>query len=214
MRLGYVVALITFGCASIAGAVEAPPRSPFDSIDWPMTMRFAPSKGAVLGRFQITFERTTLDAIRAEVGMGAVSHSGGGADSLLWLCYTVATATRRERLWIASSAEMGGSNHAVTLVTAVVVDAVGSDPDCPLLPKRLTPVALDHGIWLGSSSRDLTRSLGTPSHVAAPWNVYDFLSKVAGNGKCDGGYDRINWLDAKLNGRAVIEISAGQVTSC
>jgi hypothetical protein len=69
-------------------------------------------------------------------------------------------------------------------------------------------------VWLGSFTTALRKALGDPSHRAPPWRAYDFKSRVVGDGRCDGGYDVLNWLDLKLLRGSVIELFAGQVTSC
>jgi hypothetical protein len=172
----------------------------------------APAHGIFLGDFRIAFEKTTLDAVRARVGSGTVSHRGDAADSEYWLCYTVVTPRRSERIWIVSSAEMGAGT--VTDIDAITLLSSEASDDCPRLPPQLIPVTLDSKLWLGSSATDLARILGKPSHEAHPWQSYDFQTKVEENGKCEGGYDRLNDLDVKLHNGLVVALSAGQVTSC
>ena len=198
--------------SSPVGGTTPPPHGPsYDAITWPMSMHMAPAHGVSLGNFRIAFEETTLDAVRVRAG-GTVSHRGDAAESEYWLCYTVVTPHRSERLWIVSNAEMGAGT--VTDIDAISLSSPEASDDCPRLPHQLIPVTLDSKLWLGSTATDLARTLGKPSHEARPWQSYDFRTKVEDSGKCEGGYDRLNDLDVKLRNGVVVAVSAGQVTSC
>jgi hypothetical protein len=177
-----------------------------------MTMRMAPARGVLLGDFRITFEETALEAARVRIGSGTVFHRGDAAASEYWLCYTVVTPRQSARMWIVSNAEMGAGT--VTEIAAISVSSSEPSDDCPLLPSELIPVTLDSTLWLGTSATDLARTLGKPSHVSLSWQSYDFEAKVEDNGKCEGGYDRIDALDVRLRHGLVVALSAGQVTSC
>jgi hypothetical protein len=175
-------------------------------------MHRAPARGITLGAFRITFEETTLDVVRGRVGAGIVSHHGDGAESEVWLCYTVIRPHCRERLWVISNSEMG--RGAVTDIKATTLSSSENSDDCPPLPLQLIPVALDSKLWLGSTAADLAGILGKPSHIERSWQSYNFQIRVNADGQCEGGYGQLNDLNVKLHNGIVVTLSAGQVTSC
>jgi hypothetical protein len=175
-------------------------------------MRFAPAPGIALGEFRIVFEETPLELVRVKVGAGTISLHGHGAGTEYWLCYTVASPHSSERLWLISNAEMGAA--ILTRIEAISLKSAEASNDCPLLPRRFVPVALDSRLWLGSSATDLARILGKPSHAAHRWQNYNFQTKASADGQCEGGYDQLNYLDVKVLGGFVVAVWAGQVTSC
>jgi len=177
-------------------------------------MRHAPSGGITLGDFRIVYAKTTLETVAAAVGAGSISYAGDGAEAESWLCYSIVKPLRLERLWLLSSLEMDGHTNAVSMVKAAIPATSNVPEDCPRLPLRFVPVSLDTKVWLGSSTKTLMRDLGTPSHDARPWLSYEFQTKVKGDGQCEGGYDRINSLDVKIEGDVVVALSTDEVTSC
>jgi hypothetical protein len=201
-------------CTQVDGATPLPTEPGYDAITWTMSMRAPPSRGINLADFRVKFEQTPIAAIKAKVGAGLILHHGDASEGAFWLCYTVAEPPRIERLWITSSSEMGGRSHAVTNILAMTLNSLDIPDDCPRLPSQLTPVFLDSKLWLGSTVAELKRYLGKPSHERRSWQSYDFQTKVPSDGKCEGGYDRINSLDAKIRNGIVVAIDAGQVTSC
>jgi hypothetical protein len=212
MRVAVCTIVALFWWNQVGGATPPPKGPGYDAITWPMSMHIAPAHGITLGDFQITFEETTLEAVRARVGTGTISHHGDAAGSEYWLCYTVIKPHRRERLWVISNAEMG--RGTVTDVDAITLSSSNASHDCPRLPPQLIPVALDSKPWLGSTATDLERILGKSSHVTHPWQSYNFQTKVNEDGQCEGGYDLLSNLDVKLHNGIVVALSAGQVTSC
>jgi hypothetical protein len=179
-----------------------------------MSMRRAPSGGITLGGFRIVYTKTTLEAVASAIGAGSISYAGDGADAVSWLCYSIVAPHRFERLWLMSSLEMDGHTNAISMVKATIQATSDMPQDCPRLPMRFVPVSLDTKIWLGSTTKTLRRELGTPSHEARPWLNYEFQTKVTGDGQCEGGYDRINSLDVKIDDDAVAALSTDDVTSC
>jgi hypothetical protein len=199
--------------SSPVGSMTPPPHGPsYDAMTWPMSMHKPPARGISLGTFRVVFEETALEEVRVKVGSGTVSHQGDAAASEYWLCYSVLSQSHRERVWIVSNAEMGAGK--VTAVVAIALASSEPSGDCPLLPSQLLPVTLDSNLWLGASAADLARTLGKPSHVAHHWRSYAFQTKIEDQGKCEGGYDRIDDLDVKLHRGRVVALSAGQVTTC
>ena len=204
-----------FASCNPAFSTTPPPAGPpYDAITWPMSMRHAPSGGITLGNFRIVYTKTTLETVAAAIGFGSISYAGDGAEAVSWLCDSIVTPHRLERLWLMSSLEMDGHTNAISIVKATRQATSDLPKDCPRLPMRFIPVSLDTKIWLGSTTKTLTRELGAPSHEARPWLNYEFQTKVTDDGQCEGGYDRINSLDVKVNDGAVVALSTDDVTSC
>jgi hypothetical protein len=177
-------------------------------------MRQAPSESISLGDFRIVYTKTTLETVITTVGAGSISYAGDGAEAESWLCYSIAKPHRFERFWLMSNLEMDGRTNAISMVKAAIQSTSIGSEDCPPLPTRFVPVSLNTKLWLGSTTKTLVSHLGSPSHVARPWLNYEFQTKVAGDGKCEGGYDRINSLDVKISDGIVVALSTDEVTSC
>ena len=202
-------AVVTFVMS--AGA-EPPPPTPFEAMDWPASMNKEPNRFVELGSFRLYFEKTTLSEVQHALGVGAIAQSGDAGEHELWLCYTATHEGIRSRLWIISHGEMGGASHVVTRFAAAYLKAEPPTSDCPDLPTRMEPAGLDRAIWLLSSDEQLEKFVGTPSYKDNTWRAYVFHAKVPG--QCEGGFDRMNWMTAKMEKGHVILIHAGQVTSC
>jgi hypothetical protein len=204
--------VFTASASSIADSVP-PPDSPVAAQSWEATQLVQPSSGLQLGSFRLEFEKTTLGNVQTTVGVGTIAHRGDAGDSVYWLCYTVAGSGVAERIWLLSSAEMGGDDHEITGVSARLSHAFRSTPSCPALPARLSPVQLDHHLWLGSSAREVSQALGHPSHRVGSWAFFDFQGKT--EEKCeDGLYDLLNGLALRIENELVTGLAASQVTSC
>ena len=116
-----------------------------------------------------------------------------------WLCYTNLWTTPIERIWFTSHREMGGPEARLMRVTAELLPAGVASADCPALPKTLTPVRLDNGLWLN----DLESSVG-PLVGASP-----------GSGGCaPDGFDQLNGLTVQVRTGRVSFIVISQVTTC
>lgn len=207
---------LLFAAATSVGVAcaQSPPRQPFDSVNWPASMAKAPVSGFALGGFNVQFERTTLNDVKRAVSLGRVDQQGDAAEHALWLCYTLGAPQAWERIWIISNGEMGGDTHVVTGVTAVRTPNSAPTRDCPELPSAMRSVHFDTAVWLDSTTAQVDKALGTPSHIAGAWSAYNFKTKIPEDGQCPGGYDRLNWLFIKSERGAVSSIHAGQVTSC
>src|SRR5437762_4518806 len=77
--------VVTF---AVSVNAEAPPSLPFESMDWPASMKKEPTKGIALVTFQVTFETTTLTDVRKAASAGTVAHTGDAGGSIYWLRYT------------------------------------------------------------------------------------------------------------------------------
>jgi hypothetical protein len=207
---------LLFAAATSVGVAcaQSPPRQPFDSVNWRASMTKPPVTGFALGGFSVQFERTKLNGVKRAVSLGRVDQQGDAAEHALWLCYTLGAPHAWERIWIISDGEMGGDTHVVTGVTAVRTPNSAPTRDCPELPSATRPVHFDTAVWLDSTTSQVDTALGRPSHIAGAWSAYDFQTTIPGDGKCEGGYDRLNWLFIKSERGVVSSIRAGQVTSC
>jgi hypothetical protein len=193
-------------------SAESPPRIPFEAMDWPALMHKEPNRFVYLGSFRIYFERTTLDEVLRAVGIGTIAQEGDGGEHQFWLCYTATHEGIRSRLWIISHGEMGGDSHVVTSFASALLDEESPTPACPDLPTKMEPAGLEPVIWLQSSDEELEKYIGTPSYKDDTWRVYTFRTKIPG--KCEGGFDRLNWMTTKMKQGRIALIQAGQVTSC
>jgi hypothetical protein len=212
----FVIFVPLFGSMIVLAArapVQPPPSQPFEFSDWPASMSKEPTKGLTLGTFRIRFEATTLAEVQRAAHAGSIEQQGDAGEHILWLCYTGKHRGISERIWIISSGEMGGAEHAVTAITATALNRADPNSGCPFLPTTMQPVSLDTPLWLGSSDAEVEGVLGSPSHSDGPWRSYDF--KADSPSDCGGeGAQLGNWLVTKLKGGRVIAIYAGQVTSC
>ena len=202
--------------ATVAGTVLAalpPPETPFKDHNWKAVSNSKPSTGLKMGSFSVQFEKTTLAMVRKAAGRGEIAHQGDAGASIYWLCYTVHSKKQTERIWIVAHGEMGGSEHAVTRISSETVETNENEEDCPALPKTLSPVSFDNGLWLGAQKDRALKILGRPSHQKDSWRVFDYASKVPGNCEPDG-FDIFNWFEFEIRNGHLDKIHAGQVTSC
>jgi hypothetical protein len=173
-----------------------------------------------MGRLFVRFERTTLAHVIKEARVGAIGHRGDAGGSEHYLCFTIVAAPTSYRLWLISS-EMGGEVHAVTGIFAESYTGPASDTEsCPPLPSTLQPVALDRGIWIGTSREELRRKPGDPSESQADWLAFNFAGKVRGPYRHydSGKTEMVDWdvssnVEIKLRNGLVDAVGAQKVTS-
>jgi len=190
-----------------------PPKYPFDAVTWDATLKAEPSLGLKMGPTYVRLEQTTLNDVRRTISIGDIAHQGDASESVYWLCYTNVTSTAVERLWIMANGEMGGSEHSITNITAQLLPKGSATKDCPALPRRFTPLSLDHHIWLQDSVSSILKKLGRPSYQKGRWWSFDYQGKVPGN--CEGeGFDLVNSLLVETNHGRVRSLSLDRVTSC
>jgi hypothetical protein len=164
-----------------------------------------------LGDLGLSLEKTTLNDVLRAAPSGSIVGSGEGGERIYWVCFTDPEPRGGSRLWIISSAEMGGPTQEITEIAALQLEQASATPDCPILPKSLKPISSELGFWLGSSHRDLVRAMGA-SRSAGGWEAHRYSGKLAGS--CDGGFDVMNWIATKTADGRLIAIYAGQITSC
>ncbi|MGZ3238871.1 MAG: hypothetical protein ACXWJK_00605, partial [Burkholderiaceae bacterium] len=130
-----VVFAIAIHIAPVASAAEAiPPPSWGDNAVSATTAR-DPVLPLRMGPLEIILEKTSLEKVRATIGLGKIYKHGDASEALAWLCYTATTANSKQRLWL-SSGEMGGLT-AIDGITAVEIHANDNQSEsCPELPQR------------------------------------------------------------------------------
>jgi len=191
-------------------AVPPPPTpSVFDDTN--------PSKdfniGVKLGRFPIKFETTTLTEVQKVAAAERIDRQGDAGEAILWLCYSVRQGPIGEAIWLISSAEMGGSAHSITDVVLEKMDENDPSAKCPQLPPNFSAITIGSGVRLGSSLKEILKTLGKPTRISSDWYVYTYQGKVPDT--CQpGGLDRIKWLIARFADGLLVEIHTGQTTSC
>lgn len=205
------VCCLILACARAVFAATAPPVLPFDDVDWSARVERKPATGLRMGRIMVNFEKTPLREVMREAG-GAIAEQGDGAGRGFWLCYTIVDAAGSQRLWLTSSAEMDGPDHAISGVMAQRV-AQGPTEDCPSLPASSLPVSLSSGVWLGTTESRLIATFGVKPGINGNWRGYLYAGKR--RGRCEpGGLDVVNSMEWQATGGVVNLISAGQGTTC
>ena len=221
-RYSLFLAALIFQCslnssAAVAAAVP-PPRVPgVLGSKVSHHVRKKPSVGLHMGALKVIFEETTMDELLQEVGGGVMHRQGDAGEAIAWLCYTIHPF--KERVWIIANAEMGGPEHRITDISASYTTSAPT-PDCPELPNRLMPLSLDHAIWLGKASDDANRvfAVNTPQ-VTGDWDTFEFEGHTPADSHdtsmcASAGYDVENWLVLKQRDGRIVELHAGQTTSC
>ncbi len=203
------------GVVALAAAIAVagpPPNLPIHTLDWATSLKRPATGGLTLGALHVSLEETTLRDVLRAASIGSIKPSGEGGERIFWICFTDDDSRPASRLWIISSAEMGGDTQEVTEIAAVRLDRGLPTADCPVLPNSLRPISLDGGLWLGSPHRDLVRAFGAASQEVDGWEAYRHSGKLRGS--CEGGFDVMNWIAAKTERDTVAAIYAGQITSC
>ena len=212
MNKHFILAILVM-LATLANAETPSPNFPFPDQSWKSTMKIAPTAGIKMGSLSVNFENTTLDDVLNAAKLGQIMHQGDASESEYWLCFTDLSSTPVQRIWITSHGEMGGSEHAVTSVSAKLIKNEKISADCPALPNHLKPVLLSSKFWLNSPEKALLKKLGRPSYKYKNLRSFDFAGKVSGDCEPDG-FDLTNWLVVEIKKGRISSLDAGQVTSC
>lgn len=214
-RLSFKVFSILILSGTFAGSFAATPPPEIAHPGWAhkATQRSAFASEMTMGSLHVRFEKTSLDDVLRAAAAGAIDHQGDAGASVYWLCFTNATPSFTERVWLVSDGEMGGNAHLVTGVSAQRLSAGNASADCPALPANLQPLALEHGVWLGASPRDFHQKFGLPSSRGTAWESYDYAGKVWGS--CEGGsFDLTNSLLLRVRKKRIDFLQLNQTTSC
>ena len=212
-----IIAACTIGIAAMSAASRAlePPSRP-EEVRGEGTLKVQPAVGIQMGRQFVRFEQSTLADILKAAGRGLIAHHGDASGSEYFLCYTKPTGPLSFRVWVISNGEMGGPAHSVTEIVAHRVEAAtAANEECPPLPRHLQPVALDRGIWIGTTRDQLRRKFGPESAARDDgWLVYNFLGALPGR----IGGERVSWdvtntLEARVRNGRVDALRASRVTS-
>jgi len=152
--------LLASATAAFAETVVPPPAWPVAK-DSPVTLAADPVRPLLMGVLRVLLDGSTLADTRNAIGAGTAQRQGKGTDALDWLCYTVSDAAPVQRVWLTSSELSRGRIDAV--VATELPPGAPPSPQCPDLPARFKPVRFDDGLWLGSPSPELRKSLGIPA---------------------------------------------------
>jgi len=206
-----VGSLLLTSCDVAASPATSPPD------DWPNqwapSLKFMPAKSIRFGRLIISFEKTTLAGVIRSVGHGTLLHQGDAGGSVYWVCYVRQHRAANTIIWIQSSGEMGGANHAITEVTARIESKRNNINGCQKLPRNFGGISLNDQIWLGSAASQAIQLFGTPSVRQSGWQLFEYQGKT-GKGCAPGGFDIMNWVSIKAKHNMITVIDAGQITSC
>jgi hypothetical protein len=212
--------MLGIATSCMAAQTLEPPTRP-DEVRGEGTLRMQPAVGLRMGQLFVRFESTGLSDVLKSAGRGTIGHHGDAGGSEYFLCFTQTSNRRSFRVWVISHGEMGGSDHAVTEVFAQRVESADAASDgCPPLPSRLRPIALDRGIWLGTTRNELLKKLGQPSASHDDWLMFNFLGTAPGTYLSSEGsaqkvvdWDITNILEARLKDGRIDAIWASRVTS-
>ena len=192
---------------------QPPPPNPLYNRSWAPTLKRVPTDGLLMGRRKVLFGTTPLREVSTEAGRVPIQHQGDAGESIYWVCFDFQPLQRRQRIWLISDGEMGGTEHRVTAIAAQFTDANSGGTDCPELPEPLTPLSIAQTLWLGIPEADVSKILGVPSHTGETWTSYDYAGKRKGTCLPDG-FDVTSWFAFKKQEGRVVGIYAGQIVSC
>jgi hypothetical protein len=215
MRRSVIVMLFGLAASLSAAAETPPPQAPQLSVPG-VRLETRPSTGLWMGSKHILLEQTTLYDVQKAAGAGALAnnHADAGA-GMRWLCYTNLWTTPIERIWFTSHREMGGPEARLMRVTAELLPAGVASADCPALPKTLTPVRLDNGLWLNDLESSVEPLVGASIASDEEWQQFGYAGKVPGSGGCaPDGFDQLNGLTVQVRTGRVSFIVISQVTTC
>ena len=202
--------LIIAVCLLSAGIcfAEAPPAVPEWSSEHGLSVKPPAGTGITLGELRITLEQTELKQVQQTLG-GKIDHKGDAADSLYWLCYTL--PGMNQRLWLASD-EMGAGSINHIYAVAGTQPASQSCP-APKIAVKQAP-ALDNGLWLGASQKQVNSLLGKPTLRKGRWLTFlQWRKKTATYQGKQVEADLLNNVDLAMNNGRVAILHAHQVES-
>jgi hypothetical protein len=211
IRLAWI-SFVVLTATPLTSAAQIPPDAPFRAPISKPTLKRNPSTGVRMGALSVRFEESTLDDVVKAASVGAIAHRGDAGASIYWVCFTKVSDAHAERIWVLSDGEMGGRRHQVTGISAQRIPSGTPTAACPALPNKLTPLSLDHNLWLGASKAAVASTLGAFSYQQDGWRSYDYQGKAPG--KCEGGYDVSASLLIHFSHGHADSLRVGQVTSC
>jgi hypothetical protein len=161
-----------------------------------------------LGDYVITLEETTLEQVRSAVGAGTVYRQGDGGESEALLCYTIAG---EQRLWLTSG--VIGSLERVDGFAARIDALAQPSAQCPELPPRLTPVAMNSTLWLGASVAQTRDQLGV-AEIKNGWSQYHRDRNLRLAQQPCAQFDESSTLAVRFAAGRIEELNAHKITTC
>jgi hypothetical protein len=164
-------------------------------------------RGLRLGQIQITFENTRWTDLEQRLGPLKMRRQGDGGETQDWTCFTVTTPAGQHQVWL-DGGELQGGEYA----DGVTAQAGAPWPirECPVVDPGRGAVALDNGVWIGTSKSEVIQRLGRPTAMLAGSFIYDFEAPVRDrNG--DGAI--VGRLIFQFRGHRVHRLQANKDTS-
>ena len=221
MRLRMRNLSLWLGLAAVLGAGTAraglplPPTDPWNELPV-ATLETKPANALKLGSVTVWLEFNTLAEVMRVAGVAEIAHFEDDKAAFDWICYD--NAALHQRLWFISDTDNGGAQRMVTSVAAQFVYSNSSD-GCALLPKTLSKVALDRGVWLDSSEAELAQKLGEPSGVLRDWRSYYSNHRMVQPrttpneaGEMQDDIAESSYLNLRVEDGHVVQLIAGKMT--
>jgi hypothetical protein len=173
------------------------------------------TRGISMGSFNVDLEKVSLGDVVTELLRGTVQHRGDAGASTYWLCYTVLRTNMKQRLWLISDGELGGTDHRITAVYATDLEKrVGATDDCPALPKQYAQLRFDNHLWLGASMSQIQKALGASPGASNGWWSYPYEGKTRDTENAKSSeFDVTSSFKVRLSQGRITAISASQVTT-
>ena len=205
-RRGYQLALVSLlPLAASGGVIASDPPKPVSKAQLAGSALLGSAVlGFALGGYHVSFGSSKLSELGMRFSNNLIEHSqsdtGGG---MSWLCFTILGDRYRQRIWVVSDDEFGGTEKLVTGVYVVPIGKnVGETTVCPKL--SLKRASLDNGVWLNSSQRQLAVATDAPEVAAKGWWRYSYMgtASLAVRGS-NRHFDVSSWIDVRMvHGRA------------
>jgi len=179
------------------------------------SLRATPVAKVSLGAIEVALETTTLMNVQEALAHTSIQHAGDAGDSMYWLCYTLPNPNHRQRVWIVSDGEMGGTEHFVTSIVMTKLTVTDKETtECPAAPANVGPAVVDNGLKLGASTDKIREVMGRAPGASDGWWSYRYQGKtsIQRHGK-SVAFDVTASLDVKLRRGRAIAIRVTQITS-
>jgi len=168
------------------------------SLDNAKALSSLPVSTIAAGKFQVTLEKTRLEAVQTAFG-GTVQNDGKVGNGITWLCYAAADAT----LWFSAFTGDG----TVSQVTSDADTSHAASSGCSQAPSGLT--AMDYGIpGLGVPLTDFTARFGA---VEDDVGLYSYSSTDASPENPD--FQIFQYVVVTAPAGTISGITVGQTTS-
>jgi hypothetical protein len=168
-----------------------------------------------MGRLHVVLESTELKALGTDTNNVLVRHyavPGAASGNFEWLCFTILGDGAAQRIWFTSDDEMGGGT--ITGIIATVLPASTRPTACPTLQNAMQPVHLDNGMWIGSTSNELTQVFGYAPRNRQGWSSYLYSGSVTLTEHGKGvEFDVVNALEFDVHKGKIRAIRLSQISS-